>query len=415
MATASAPLRETFRSLRVRDFRLFAAGMIGSLVGLWLQITALAWWMYELTGSAAWVGSLFLATQAPTLFLGPIAGAYADRLPKRSLLVAAQSLSLVPAVLLGALAITGRGNAQWLFGAALLAGLARAFEVPTRQSFVPQLVARDELSNAIALNSMVFNVARVVGPALAGVLIQTVGQAWCFFANAVACAWVVSTLARIRERGDPSPDRERRTLFADVHEGALYVRRAPLFLALFGCLLSLSIFGMPYGTLLPSFAERVLERGPGAYSAMQVAVALGALCGAFVLARRTGVASGLERWVLWGGSGFGVGLALLSRAPDLWTTLALLAFLGFTFMIHLSSSNVIAQTAAPDGLRGRVMSLHTTLFLGVYPFAGLVAGATSDRIGERPVMLACGVSVLVGLQLFGRRLVAAASDSQPDG
>ncbi len=398
------------RAFRHRDYRLFFGGMAVSLVGMWIQLTALGWLVFRLTDSAALVGFLTLAMQAPSLFLGPIAGAIADRHDKRLLLVAAQLTAFFPALALGLLTVTGRVEPWHILSLAFIAGLARAFEIPTRQALVPRLVAPGDVPNAIALNSALFNGARIVGPAIAGALIPLVGEGWCFLINSVCFLGVVVALLLIRPEDRRRAARAKTTLFAEIREGVAYVRRQPAMLGLLGCLTVLSAAGMPYGVLLPSFAERQLAGGAGDYALLQIAVAIGCLAAALRLAVRRGVL-GLERIIVGAGIGFGVVLMLFSQASSMALAFPLLVVLGAFFMLQMASSNTLMQTLAPDELRGRVMSLHTTLFLGLFPFAGLVAGTLADRVGERPVLLGCGAIVALGAAWFGRGLRRHAPDA----
>ncbi len=393
------------RALRHRNFRLFYLGMATSLVGMWVQVTALAWLVYRLTDSAWLVGVLALAQQAPSLVLGPVAGAYADRLNRRNVLVACMSLALVPALTLGVLTLGGWVAPWHIISLAFVAGVARAFEIPTRHALLPQLVDRDDLSNAIALNSALFNGARLIGPAIAGVLIPTVGEGWCFVVNAASFVFVIAALLVIPASATTPSERKgaRGSVWSDIREGLAYAASQPVVRALLGSLVVVSFAAMPYSVLLPSFAERQLQGGPQTYSLLQIAVGVGSLLGALRLAARVS-AAGLERWVPTASVLIGVCLIALSWARSLWLALLLLTLQGLVFMLALASSNTMMQSLAPDELRGRLMSLHSTIFLGVFPFAGIVAGALADRVGEAAVLMTCGILAIVGCAYFGQRL-----------
>jgi MFS family permease len=392
------------RALRHRNYRLFYAGQAASLVGMWLQLTAMSWLMYRLTGAAAAVALMTFAWQGPGLVIGPIAGAFADRHDRRRILIAAQSLSVVPAAILGVLTLSGVVEPWHVVLLAFVTGIVRSFEIPTRQAFIPELVESSDLANAIGLNSALFNGARLVGPAIAGALIPWVGEAWCFLANSVSYTVIVAALVAIR-----LPAREKRasdseSLLSRIQEGLAYVRGQPSLLALLGGLAIVAVAGMPYSVLLPSFANRRLGGGPDTFAMLQAAVGLGAMLGAFSLAARRGVL-GLERWVVVAGSSFGLLLFVFSRTSSPTAAVAVLAPLGFCFMIQLATTNTLLQTLAPAALRGRVMSLHTTLFLGLFPLSGLAWGGLADRFGEASVLAGGGLVVVVGSFVTGRAVL----------
>lgn len=398
------------RAFQHRNYRLFYGGQGASLVGMWLQWTAQSWLIFRLTESAAWVGLSTLAMQGPGLFLGPIVGALADRHDKRRILVLAQAAAMAPAVAMGVLTLAGVIAPWHVIGLALFSGVARAFEIPTRQAFIPDLVAAGDLPNAIALNSALFNGARLVGPALAGVAIPWVGEGWCFVGNGATYVLIVAALLAIRL--PPRPPRARRgtSLVFEIREGLRYVLGDPTMLSLMGGVLALSAAGQPYAVLLPSFASRNLGGGPETYSYLQVAVGLGALSGAAALAVRTRV-RGLERWAALAGVLFGLVLVAFSQARTVAVALVLLVPLGFCFMIQIATTNTLLQTLVPNHLRGRVMSLHTTIFLGVFPLAGLLAGTLADRFGEVAVLMGGGVLMAGGVAACGRVFVRHAPEA----
>jgi MFS family permease len=320
------------------------------------------------------------------------------------MIIVAQALSVLPAGVLGLLTIAGAITPWQVVVLAFFTGIIRSFEIPTRQAFIPDIVAPEDLANAIGMNSALFNGARLVGPAIAGALIPLVGEGWCFIANAASYAAIVAALAAMR-LPPPVPRRaSTSSVLADILEGLTYVRREPALRALLGGLAFFAVAGMPYSVLLPSFAGRHLGGGPHTFSSLQAAVGLGAMVGAFAIAARSGVA-GLERWMVVAGVAFGVLLFALSRADSLALALALLVPLGCCFIIQMATTNTLLQTLAPGHLRGRVMSLHTTLFLGVFPLAGLVWGALADRIGEAAVLAGGGLVVIAGAVVSGRAVL----------
>lgn len=411
MTPGLEPSRETelpspLRALRSRNFRLFYIGQGASLGGMWVQMVAQSWLMYRLTDSAAAVAAVFLAQQGPGLVIGPIAGALADRYPKRRMLVMAQAGTAVPTFVLAAITLAGVVAAWHVILLAFLAGLARAFEIPIRQSFIPSLVEREDLPNAIGLNSILFNLARLTGPAAGGIVIAFAGEGWCFLANGVSYLFVIAALLAIRVADAPARPRGGSSLLSEVVEGLSYVKSQPVLWALLGGLATASLAGMPYTVLLPSFAERVLDAGPEVYGLLTSAVGIGAMVSAVVLAVRKSP-DGLDRWVVACGVAFGLALTLFSRTTSIPSAVASLALIGGSFMFMQTGVNTLLQLAAPDELRGRVMSLHSALFLGILPLGGLVAGAIADRFGE-PLVLACGGGLVVaGAAFFGSILLRA--------
>lgn len=390
-----------FRSLRHPNYRLFFVGQAASLVGMWLQLTAQSWLIYRLTDSAAAVGLMTFAMQGPGLFLGPIAGALADRHEKRRILVIAQALAMIPALALGLLALAGVVRPWHIIALAFASGLARSFEIPTRQAFIHELVEPRDLANAIALNSALFNGARLVGPPVAGVLILLVGEAWCFLANAASYTAIVAALLALRLPQHDPKSRQGTSIFTEIREGLSYVRQRPGILSLLGIVAVGACAGMPYSVLLPSFANRMLGGGPLTYSYLLVAVAIGAVAGALTLASRS-VVSGLERWAVGAGVSFGFWLMAVSTTRSVLLAIVCLIPMGFSFMIQMATTNTLLQTLAPDHLRGRIMSLHTWAFLGLFPVSSLLTGALADRYGEAAVLATGGLLVATSTVFLGR-------------
>jgi MFS family permease len=400
------------RALRSRNFRLFYLGQAVSLGGMWMQMVAQSWLMYRLTDSAAAVAAVFIAQQGPGLFIGPFAGALADRYPKKRMLVIAQSATAVPAFALAAITIAGVVTAWQVMLLAFWMGIGRAFEIPIRQAFIPALVPREDLPNAIGLNSILFNLARLAVPAIGGVVIAAFGEGWCFLVNAFSFLAVIGALLAIRVTDPRPPSRADSSILAEVWEGLRYVRSRPLLWAPLGGLATASLAGMPYTVLLPSFAKRVLHAGPETYGFLTSAVGIGAIASALALALRKNP-SGLERWVVACGVLFGVSLVAFSRSSSIAGSIATLVPLGASFMFMMAGVNTLLQLAVPDELRGRVMSLHSSLFLGILPLGGLVAGVFADRVGEAMVLMVGGVVVVCGAVLFGQVLLRASRSSWP--
>jgi MFS family permease len=408
------------RALASRNYRLFFTGQAISLVGMWMQMTAQSWLMYRLTGSAFAVGLLAAAQTAPGLLIGPFAGALADRHDRRKLLVATSALSIAPALATALLTLADRIDPAALAALALVAGVIRSAEMPTRQALVPEIVEREHLLNAISLNSALFNAARVVGPAIAGAVIAASNEGWCFLVNAVSYLAPVSALLALRLPRVAPRARSGESMLSEVLEGVRYVRADRFLLALMGGLALASLSGMPYTVLLPSFAREALGGGPQTYSALTSAVGVGAIVSALTLASRRDLL-GLERIPAIGGAVFGAGLVGLSQAGSLAVALPLMALVGVGFMTQMTSTNTLLQLAVPDRLRGRVMALHSALFLGIVPLGGIVAGRAADRVGEANVLAAGGALLFVGALWFGvelgrrsRPLPEAASGYEPD-
>ena len=397
---------ELWRALRYRNYKLFFGGQAASLVGMWLQLTAQSWLIYRLTDSATAVGIMTVAQQGPGLLLGPFVGALADRHSKKRILLISQAAAAVPAFALGVLTLSGVVEAWHIVALAFVTGVARAFEIPTRQSFVPELVGRSDLANAIALNSVLFNGARLIGPAIAGIVIATAGEGWCFIANSLSYSAILIALAAIRlpARSDTG---ERGSLWSEVREGLQHVRGERTLWALLGGLGVVSLAGMPYSVLLPSFSQRVLGGGPDTYGYLQAAVGAGAIAGALALAARRRI-RGIERWLVASGVLFGLSLVAVSRAESTQMAYLLLVPMGLGFMVQNASTNTLLQSISPDHLRGRIMSLHTTLFLGLFPLGGFIAGSLADRYGEVHVLAGAGAVVVASQLVFGRILLRTA-------
>jgi MFS family permease len=399
-------LRAAMRSLRHPNYRIFFLGQLVSLIGTWMQSVAQSWLVYRLTGSETLLGLVGFSSQIPVFLLAPIGGAAADRRNRHRILIATQSLSMVLAFVLAGLTLTGHIRVWMVFVLAALLGLVNAFDIPARQSFVPELVAREDLLNAIALNSSMFNAARVVGPAVAGVLVATVGEGWCFFANAASYIAVIAGLLRMKV----SPSEESRapraaTAFQDIAEGFRFVARTGPIRALLLLLGVVSFVGMPYVVLMPVFADRILHAGARGLGLLTGASGVGAVIGSLVLAARRGV-SGLGGWVSLACGGFGVSLILFSTSRSFPLSVVLLLPVGFTMMVQMASSNTLIQAMVPDALRGRVMAVYSMMFMGMAPFGALIAGAVAERVGAPTTIAAGGVVCIVAAGVFALRVPA---------
>ena len=380
-----------FAALRHRNFRLFYAGQLLSLVGTWMQSTAQGWLVLELTDSALLLGTVSAAGTLPVLLFTLYAGVLADRVEKRRVLVAAQAGAAAVALALAVLTDTGWITVPWILALVFLLGTASAFEIPTRQSFFVELVGQEDLTSAIALNSSAFSATRVVGPALAGVLLGSVGVAACFYLNAVSYLAVIAGLLMIRLPPFRRPERTASTL-ANLREGFAFIRGDRLVRTLVWTIAALSVLGFPYVMLLPVFARDVLHVGAPGLGWLLAASGSGALAGGITL---SALASRVPRGRLVLAACFSfallVGAFALSRSLPL--SMLLLAAAGFCMILNNGCVNSLLQSLVPDRLRGRVMSVYVFMFLGMAPLGSLQAGALARWMGA-PAALAAGAAVL---------------------
>lgn len=391
----------TFRALRHRNFQLFFAGQFISLTGTWMQNVAQSWLVYRLTGSVVLLGMIGFASQIPVFLLAPIGGTTADRYNRHKILILTQSVAMVLAFILAFLTLTGNIQIWHLFVIAAGFGIANAFDIPTRQAFAVDMVGRDDLINAIALNSSMFNGARIVGPAIAGVLVAAVGEGWCFFANAVSYIAVIAGLLMMKI----SPILVPRTVsaFSHIAEGFRYVATTKPIRALLLLLGLVSLVGMPYAVLMPVFADQYLGGGSSTLGFLMGASGTGALIAALMLAARKHV-FGLGRWVAFACAGLGVGLVLFSVSRSLWLSAAMLVIVGFSMMTQMSASNTLVQAMIPDHLRGRVMSVYSMMFMGMAPFGALLAGMLAGYIGPPETIAFGGLVCIAGAAYFAMKL-----------
>jgi MFS family permease len=390
-------LRIALRSLKHRNFRLFYGGQAISLVGTWMQNVAQSWLVYEMTKSSFLLGLVGFTGQIPVFLLAPLGGTVADRWKRHHIIVATQSIMMVLAFILAGLTL-GRVVEVWhIMMLAALLGATNAFDIPARQAFVVEMVGKAEMTNAIALNSSLFNGARIVGPAIAGVLVGVLGEGWCFFINAVSYIAVIAGLLMMHMPGRPSlPQPE--SAIAHIVEGFRYVARTRPIRVLLLQLGIVSLVGMPYAVLMPVFAAHILHSGALGLGTLMGATGVGALAGAFSLAMRQGV-RGLGRWIAISTASFGVSLAVFALSRWFWLSALALVPVGFAFMVQMAASNTLIQSMVPDELRGRVMSVYSMMFMGMAPLGALSAGALASHLGA-PVTVMLGGLVSVGSGLF---------------
>ncbi|HZQ95602.1 MAG TPA: MFS transporter [Candidatus Sulfotelmatobacter sp.] len=403
MSAADRGLRlpATFRALKHRNFQLFFGGQFISLIGTWMQTVAQSWLVYRLTGSSLLLGSVGFAGQFPVFLASPLGGIIADRHNRRTVVIGTQVASMLLALVLAVLTLTNHITVPEIFVLAALLGIVNAFDIPGRQSFLVEMVGKDDLINAIALNSSMFNGARIIGPAIAGLLVARIGEGWCFFANAVSYLAVITGLLMMRVQ--PRSELPTGSPIAHVIEGFRFVRTTAPIRAILLLLGLVSLVAMPYTVLMPIVADRILHGGARGLGILMGATGVGALLGALTLATRTGV-YGLGRWIMFSCGGFGIMLIVFALSRNFWLSTALLVPVGFCMMLQMSSSNTLIQAMVPDQLRGRVMSVYSMMFMGMAPFGALFGGALADRLGAPLTIIIGAVAAIGGAAIFGVRL-----------
>ena len=390
-----------WRALRHRNFQLFFSGQLISLIGTWMQSVAQSWLVYRLTGSALLLGSVGFASQIPVFLFAPLGGITADRINRRHIVIATQVASMLLAFILAALTLFHKVQVWHVFVLASLLGVVNAFDIPGRQSFLVDMVGKDDLMNAIALNSSMFNGARVIGPAVAGILVAKIGEGWCFFANAVSYIAVIIGLLMMRVESPPRASNA--SPFEHMMEGFRFVNQTAPIRALLLLLGVVSLVGMPYVVLMPIFADKILHGGARGLGILMGATGVGALFGALTLAFREGV-KGLGRWVAWCCAGFGVSLALFSFSHSFWLSVVLLLPVGYSMMLQMACSNTLIQVMVPDALRGRVMAVYSMMFMGMAPIGALLGGTLADRLGAPTTVAIGGLASIAGAWWFGLQL-----------
>jgi MFS family permease len=391
---AKVPFQAMFRALSYRNYRLFFMGQGLSLIGTWMQQIAMSWLVYRLTGSVLLLGVLGFASQIPSFLLGPFAGVVSDRYNRHRVLLATQTLSMLQAAVLTALVMTDAVTLPWLLGLSAFLGFVNSFDVSSRQAFVVELIdKREDVGNAIALNSSLFNMARLIGPSIAGVLIAAVGEQMCFLINALSYLAVILSLLLMRVKPRVLPSGPAR-VWQSLTEGFQYVAGFPPIRAILLLLAMISLFGMPFTVLLPVFAKEILQGGANTLGYLMGASGIGALAGALYLARRTTVV-GLGRVVVGAAIVMGVALIGFSFTRILALALVFLLLAGLGMIVLMASNNTLLQTIVDEDKRGRVMSFYSMAFFGMTPFGSLIAGWVANRIGVPYTLLGCGVLCLL--------------------
>jgi MFS family permease len=389
----------TFRALRYRNFQLFFFGQLVSLIGTWMQNIAQAWLVYRLTGSSVLLGAIAFASQFPVFVIAPLGGAIADRHNRHHIVVATQTAAMILATILAYLTLTNRVQIWHIFVLASGLGVVNAFDIPARQAFIVEMVGRADQMNVIALNSTMFNGARIVGPAIAGILVASIGEGWCFMANAVSYIAVIGGLLMMHVMSRPIAGTEA-SPFQHIKEGFSWVKRARPIRALLLLLGLVSLVGMPYAVLMPIFADRILHGGARGLGLLMGATGVGAMLAALTLAAKKGL-KGLGRWVATSSAGFGFSMILFSQSRWFWLSFVLLIPLGFSMMLQMASSNTLIQSMVPDRLRGRVMSVYSMMFMGMAPLGAFFAGVVAHKLGAPLTLTLGGLGCLVGSAMFG--------------
>lgn len=410
--TGNGTIKQVLRSLRHRNYRLFFGGQGISLVGTWMQQIALGWLVYRLTDSAFLLGIVSFAGQIPTFILASFAGVLADRYNKHKIIIITQTLAMIQATVLAILTLTNTIQIWHIISLSVFVGIVNAFDMPTRQSFVIDLVDdKSDLPNAIALNSSMFNTARLVGPTIAGILISVLGEGLCFLLNAISYIAVIIALFMMHIVPKVGSIKKEKVL-KGLKEGVKYaynfkpIRVLLLFLGL------VSLTGIPYTVLMPIFARDILKGNANTLGFLFGAVGIGALVGAIYLASRKTVL-GLGRWIAIASAIFAAGLILFSLSENLIFSLVLMLFTGFGMMVHMASTNTLLQTLVEDDKRGRVMSLYVMAFMGTAPLGSLVAGILASKFGAPYTVLSGGIICLLGVIVYSKYLPKLRSHIRP--
>jgi MFS family permease len=392
-----------FRAFASPNYRLFFGGQIVSLIGTWMSMTATSWLVYRLSGSPMMLGVVGFAGQFPGFVMGPFAGAYLDRWDRHKVLVTTQALLMVQSFVLALLMLTGHISIPIIVFLSVFQGLVNSFDLPARQAFLISIIKKEDLANAIAVNSSMFNAARLVGPSLAGFIIATAGEAWCFLIDGVSFFAVI--LALLAMKGLPPQLRTpaHHGIVRQLLDGWRYVSGFRPIRSLMLLLAALCLFAVPYAVLMPVFSNDVLGGGARSLGFLLTASGAGALAGALWLTTRPSVV-GLGRVILVNTIVFGVGLIGFALSRWMWLSVAFLFVSGFGMMSLMAGINTVVQTIVDDKMRGRVLSFYTMAFLGTAPFGSLLAGAMSARIGAPHTVSVSGVLSLAAAGWFAREL-----------
>lgn len=397
--------KTAFRALEHRNFRLFFAGQSISLIGTWMQQIAMSWLVYRITGSAFMLGFVGFLSQMPAFILSPFAGVLIDRIDRRRILIISQILFMLQAFALAWLTLIGAIAVWHIVILGIFFGCVGAIEIPARQSFIIEMVEHKEyLGNAIALNSLMFNSARLIGPSIAGILIAAVGEGPCFLLNGLSFTAVIWSLwtMRIKPR---SAVKSEKDILEGLREGFIYTFGSLPIRLIIMLLAVMSIMGTSYMILMPVYAKDILGGGSSTFGFLMAAAGVGAMAATFFLAAQKNQHR-LLGLIPISSAVFAVSLVLCAFSHTLWLSLTLLAIVGFAFMVHMAASNTIIQTIVDDDKRGRVMSFYTAAFIGMAPVGSLIAGSLASRIGAPNALAISGALCIIAASLFASRISA---------
>ncbi len=384
-----------FRALKYKNYRLFFIGQGISLTGTWMQQLAIGWLIYRLTNSPFMLGFVGFLGSIPTFIFTPFAGVLADRMSKHRMLIVTQALEMIQALILAALIMTGTVQVWHILALTIFLGIAVAFDSPARHAFIVDMVhEKEDLGNAIALNSLVFNAARLIGPSIAGIVVALFGEGICFLVNGLSYIAVIAALLgmHITRRATV---RQEKHIIHGLKEGISYAFNDKLIRSILLLTGLVSMMGMSYVVLMPVFAKTILRGDANTLGFLMGSTGLGALMGAFFLASRKDI-KGLNRAVFINTNIFGVGLIAFSFSRVLWLSVVILLFIGFGMMVQMAANNTIIQAVVHDDKRGRVMSLFMVAFMGMVPFGCIIAGALANRFGAPNALMASGLLCVAG-------------------
>ena len=397
----SSALQQTFRALRHRNFRLFISGQAISLIGTWMQNVAQAWLVYRLTHSELLLGTTWFCTQIPVFALGCLGGLASDRYSRWKLVILTQTLSLVQALGLAVLTISGRVQVWHVLAFAVMLGCINAFDMPARQSLVIHMTGKEDLLNAISLNSAVFNSARAVGPAIAGLVVAYLGEGVCFLLNAISFGAVIGCLLAMRL--PPFRPEVKKSPWSHLLDGFRYVYgRRPVRTVLL-MMAATTTGGMPAVVLMPFFAEDIFHRGSQGLGFLAGSMGVGAVIGTLVLAGRTRVPE-LPRVIVYSAATTGGCFLLFASSEWFYLSLVIMLVIGFATMRQMVSANTLVQSLIPDEYRGRIMALYSIMVVGIGPFGSLAAGALAHHFGARLTVMAGGLLYLLAAATFRANL-----------
>jgi len=405
-------VQRIFRALRHRNYRLFFGGQSISLVGTWMQQVAMSWMVYRLTNSALLLGIVGFSGQIPAFFLTPLAGVIADRYNRHRVLIVTQTLAMLQALILSALVLTNRITVGQIVALSIFLGLVNSFDIPVRQAFTVEMIEeREDLGNAIALNSSMVNAARLIGPSLAGIIIAVLGEGICFLLNGVSYLAVIGSLLamKIAPRKIKPPDTH---VLHELKEGFVYAFNSTHIKFILILLSLVSLMGVPYQVLMPVFARDIFHGGSITLGFLMAMSGIGALTGAIYLASRKSVI-GLGKIIPLASGFFGSGVIAFALSRTLWFSMAVMCMTGFAMMVQMAASNTVLQTIVEEDKRGRIMGLFTMAFMGMVPFGNLLAGSLASKIGAPNTLLLGGTCCVIGALIFVRKLPSLREKIRP--